>query len=324
VAERRSRLRAVAESAGPATEFEVLHGADATPAGVAAALGAGTLGLGQRVIVVDGAERFKEADVQAHLGAAMQQMPASTTVAFFACEDKRVKAPPALHRAVSAAGGNVAREALLTPGRLRGWVTAQARALSLALDDDAAAALVAQVGERRQRLQRELEKLALELVDPAGDGPSQLDANAIDRRAAHSAELEAYALADALVTATAADALGIYVRLHGQGERLPRLLGLMAMRLRQALAAAVRLQAGEPVAVVRRGLSMPNAAAERLMAEVRGVDPRRLQRALGVLADLELHTRGGPIVHSARPAVSALHEDTQAVRAIEAIVGGRA
>jgi hypothetical protein len=43
-----------------------------------------------------------------------------------------------------------------------------------------------------------------------------------------------------------------------------------------------------------------------------------------VLADLELHTRGGPIVHSARPAVSALHEDTQAVRAIEAIVGGRA
>ncbi len=43
--------------------------------------------------------------------------------------------------------------------------------MGLSLDAAAAKALVAQVGERQQRLLRELEKLALE-GDPSGAGPA--------------------------------------------------------------------------------------------------------------------------------------------------------
>ncbi len=48
------------------------------------------------------------------------------------------------------------------PWELPKWVRAQATGIGLALDTEAAKALVAQVGERQQRLLRELEKLALE------------------------------------------------------------------------------------------------------------------------------------------------------------------
>jgi DNA polymerase-3 subunit delta len=324
VAERRARLRAVAEASGAATDIEVLQGAGATPAAVADALGAPTLALGRRVIIVDGVERWKEADVNTHLVGALAQMPAETTLALFACEDTRVKAPPALHRAVTLAGGNVAREATLSAPRLAQWVSTQARRQQLDLDTEAARALVEQVGERRQRLARELEKLALELADSAdGPGVRAVSADEIHQRAAHSAEFEVFVLADALISGGRAQAVRSYVRLRGQGERLPGLLALMASRLRQALSVTMRLQAGEPAASVRRTLRMPNAAAERLIADARDGSPERLQHALAVLADLELHTRGGPMVHSLRPAAAASDEDTQALRAIEAIAGGR-
>ncbi len=324
VAERRVRLRAVAEALGSGTDIEAFTGTQATPAAVAGALAAGTLALGRRVIIVDGVERWKEDDVNKHLVDALAQMPAETTLALFACEDTRVKAPPALHRAVAQAGGSVAREATLSAAKLAQWVSAQARRQRLELDTEAAKALVQQVGERRQRLARELEKLALELADSTdGSRLRVVTADEIYQRAAHSAGSEVFVLADALIAGGGAQAVRSYVRLRGQGERLPGLLALMASRLRQALSVTMRLQAGEPAASVRRTLRMPNAAAERLIADARAGSPERLQHALAVLADLELHTRGGPVVHSLRPPAAALSEDTQALRAIEAIAGAR-
>jgi DNA polymerase-3 subunit delta len=322
VSERRARLRAVAEAAGAATDIEVLQGADATPGAVASALSSPTLGLGQRVIVVDGVERWKDADVTTHLAPALAQMPPDTTVAMFAFEDARAKAPTALHNAVKQAGGNVAREARLSAEELPRWVIQQAQRMHLSLDSQAAATLVEQVGQRRQRLLRELEKLALGLGEADAPGSSELrlvSAEEIRERAANSSQSEVFALADALVSGAPAHALGTYVRLRSQGERLPGLMALMASRLRQALNVTERLQAGEPVAAVRRTLHMPNVAAQKLLADAAKTDPQRLRRALAVLADLELHTRGGPVVHSLRPPASALDEETQAVRAIETI-----
>ena len=71
----------------------MLEGDAATPAGAAQALAAMTLSIGRRVIVVDGAERWREKDVEEHLAPALAAMPPDTTLAFFAREEARAKAP---------------------------------------------------------------------------------------------------------------------------------------------------------------------------------------------------------------------------------------
>ena len=320
VAERRAGLRALAEGPGDATSVEVLEGEGATPAGVADALAAMTLAIGRRVIVVEGVERWRQADVEAKLAPAMSEIPPQTTLALFAREESRAKAPEAVHKAVKAAGGQVVAQMTVKPWELPKWAREQASRVGLSLDAAAAKALVAQVGDRQQRLLRELEKLALE-GDAAQADSANVDAQRIDDRAAHSAEWRAYALADALVGANAREATAAYLRLRELGERLSGLIYLMSQRLRDALAVALRLQAGESEAAVKRGLRMPSRAAERFVADVARSDPSRLQAALVALADLELDSRGGAVIASQRTPLAALGEDTLALRAIGQIAG---
>ncbi len=125
-----------------------------------------------------------------------------------------------------------------------------------------------------------------------------VDVDAIERRAAHSSELRAYALADALAGGDARAATQLYLRLREQGERLSGLVYLIASRLRDALSVAQRLESGESAAAVKRGLRMPSRAADRLIADVQRSSPERLRAALGALADLELDSRGGAVVTS--------------------------
>ncbi len=315
VAERRAGLRALAEGQeGGGASVEVLEGEAGTPAGVADALAAMTLAIGRRVIIVEGVERWRADDVEKHLAAAVAQMPPDTTLALFAREEARAKAPAALHDAVKRAGGQIVAQMTVKPWELAKWAREQAARMGLSLDAAAAKALVAQVGERQQRLLRELEKLALE-----GDAAAAIGVQDIERRAARSTEWRAYALADALVGADGREATLSYLRLREQGERLSGLTYLMAQRLRDALAVALRLQAGESVAEIKRGLRMPARAAERFVADVARTDLERLRAALAALADLELDTRGGAPLASSRTAVAGLAEDTLALRAIETI-----
>ncbi len=321
VAARRAGLRALGESReGGGASVELLEGEAATPAGVADALATMTLAIGRRVIIVEGVERWREDDVKKHLAAAVAQMPPDTTLALFAREEARAKAPAALHDAVKRAGGQIVAQMTVKPWELAKWAREQAARLGLSLDTAAAKALVAQVGERQQRLLRELEKLALE-GDPADAAPRQIGVQDIEGRAAHSTEWRAYALADALVGQDGREATLSYLRLRQQGERLSGLTYLMAQRLRDALAVALRLQAGESVAEVKRGLRMPARAAERFVADVARSDVERLRAALAALADLELDTRGGAPLASSRTALAAMGEDTLALRAIETVTG---
>ncbi len=320
IAERRAGLRALAEATS-ATSVEVLEGDDATPARVAEALATMTLAVGRRVIVVEGVERWRQADVEQKLAPAMTQMPPDTTLALFAREEGRAKAPDALHGAVAQAGGQVVAQATVKPWELPKWARSQAARLGLSLDAAAAKALVAQVGERQQRLLRELEKLALD-VGEERDAPVVVDVQLIEDRAAHSSEWRAYTLADALVGGDAREACLAYLRVHEQGERLSGLIYLMAQRLRDALAVALRLQAGESEASVKRGLRMPARAAERFVADVARSDANRLRAGLGTLADLELDSRGGAVIGSERAQLAALGEDTLALHAIREIVAG--
>ena len=327
VAERRAGLRALAEGeGGGGGSVELLEGDSGTPEAVAQALATMTLatgggtrpdGLG-RVILVEGVERWRQADVEKHLGPALEQMPPDTTLALFAREEARAKVPVAVHDAVKRAGGQVVAQMTVKPWELGKWVREQAAGMGLSLDAAAAKALVAQVGERQQRLLRELEKLALE-GDPEDSGGRRVGMQDIERRAAHSSELQAWGLADALVAADAGGATAAYLRLRQQGERLSGLTYLMSQRLRDALAIALRLRAGESQAEVRRGLRMPARAGERFVADVARNDPDRLRRALCALADLEVDSRGGAALAAARSPLAGLEEDTLVLRAIEAI-----
>jgi DNA polymerase-3 subunit delta len=333
VAERRAGLKALAEGGGgDAASAEVLEGDSGTPAGVAQALATMTLAAGRRVIIVEGVERWRDADVEKQLLPAMSPMPPETTLALFAREEARVKAPAAVHEAVRQAGGQVVAQMTVKPWELPKWAREQAARMALSLDAAAAKAMVAQVGGRQQRLLRELEKLALEGeapqaaaeaggATPPSASPRVVTVQDIEERAAHSAEWQAYGLADALVGGGRREAALSYLRLRQQGERLSGLTYLMARRLRDALAVALRLQAGESVAEVKRGLRMPARAAERFLADVARTDPDRLRRALASLAALELDSRGGAVVSIGRSPLAGMGEDTIALRAIEEMTG---
>ncbi len=287
IGERRSRLRALAEAESGAQGVETLEAEDGTPEAVALALSAMTFAFGRRFIVVEGAERWKEKDLQP-LQEALAHMPPETTVAFFAREDSRAKAPKGLHDAVRKAGGDISAEESVKPWELPKWVIAQARALQLTLEPDAARALIQHVGDRQQRLLRELEKLAL-----GAEPGARIDAAEIEELTAASAERKAWSLADSLLGGEPDAAVRLYLALRAQGERLPGLLYWMSQRLRVAHEIAQATEAGQPEAQLKRNLRMPSRAADRLIADARRCGAENLKRAIEEIADLELASRGG-------------------------------
>jgi DNA polymerase III subunit delta len=307
IAERRRRLRSLAEQESGTQGVEVFEGDAATPEAVANALNALTFAIGRRFIVVDGTERWTDKQF-GPLEAALDTIPDDTTVAFFAREDSRNKAPQRLHEAVRKAGGDISAEESVKPWELPKWVIAHAREAGLQLEPDTARALIAHVGDRQQRLLRELEKLALY----AGPG-ARIDAATVDELTAPSAEHRAWSLADALLSGDAAAATRLYLTLRSQGERLPGLLYWMSSRVRTAHEVAIALEAGESDAQVKRRLRMPSRAADRLIADARRAGAANLERTIEELAELELSSRGG--------GNGIAGEDTAALLAIQRVAG---
>src|SRR3954447_21591007 len=307
IAERRARLRAIAEAESGTGGVEVFEGDAATAEDVAFALRAMTFAIGRRFLIVDGVERWKDAEVEATIVPALAALAPDTTVAFFAREDGRVRAPAKLATAVEKAGGDVVAETALKARELPRWVVAEGRRLGVTVEGAAAQALVAQVGDRQQRLVRELEKLALEHGEGATIGVEE-----VLGAAALSAERQVWGLVDALVGRDRAHATRAFLELRAQGETLQRLIPLMARRIRDVLAIAVRLETGESPAQVKASMKTSSWQADRRIKEARATDVEALQRALEALAELELASRGN----------TELAEDTAALRAIDAMAAG--
>src|SRR3954452_3318168 len=301
IAERRAALRSRAEAESGAGGLEVLEGDQSTPENVGLALSAMTFAIGRRFVVVDGAERWKPAEVEAHVVPALAGLAPDTTVAFFAREDGRAKVAPALAKAVAKAGGDVVEQATVKARELPKWAQAEARRLGIELEPGAAQVLVARVGERQQRLLRELEKLALE----HGEG-ARLAAEDVSDAAADSAEIQVWGLVAAPVARARRSVFLAFLELREQGEAVGRLIPLMARRLREVLAIADRLEAGESPAQVKSSTKGSPWALDRRIKEARGTDPEALRRALETLADLELQTRG----------MGDMDHDTAAIRAL--------
>jgi DNA polymerase-3 subunit delta len=303
IGERRARLRTIAEAESGSGGVEVFEGDASTPENVALALSAMTFALGRRFLIVDGVERWKDAEVEL-LTSLMAEMPELTTVTFFAREEGRFKTPAKLVAAVQSAGGDVAREQALKAKDLPRWVIDEGARLGIRVDGAAARALVGHVGERQQRLLRELEKLALEHGDGASVGLEEVDA-----AAAPSAEHQVWGFVDALVARDRRQATIAYLELRAQGETLPRLVPLVARRLRDVLAIVVRLDAGEAPAQIKGSLKMSPWAADRRIKEARATDATALRVSLEALCELELTNRG----------LRDLSDETAALRAIDAV-----
>jgi DNA polymerase-3 subunit delta len=303
IAERRTRLRAMAEAESGTAGVEIFEGDACTPETVAGALSAMTFAIGRRFVIADGVERWKDADAEQVATALKGIDPDTLTVAFFAREEGRSKVPANLLEAVEAVGGPIAEESQVKPRELPKWLAQHGSELGIQLDTQAARALIAQVGDRQQRLLRELEKLALE------HGPgAQIGVEEIQESCASSAERKVWTLADAVVAGDRKTATRLFVELRQQGERVPGLLYNMVRRLRDALAIAEALAAGQPPAQIKRGLRMPGFAADRLISDAGKRDVEAFRRGLELMADLEAETRG----HNG----AELDESTAAVRAV--------
>jgi DNA polymerase III subunit delta len=310
IGERRARLRELAEAESGEEGLELFSGEDAVPDNVAAALNAMTLALSRRFLIVDGVERWKDKDLDA-LETALQHADPETTVAFFAREESRFKAPERLHRAVRAAKGDISTENAVKPWELPKWVAGQAREQGIELDPGAAKALVAHVGDRQQRLLRELEKLALGAEQVAEDGKVHLSVEDVDRLTASSAQRGAWTVADAIIADDPGGAVRTFLALRQQGERVPGLLYQVSGRVRSAHEVAAAIERGESPASLKRGLRMPSRAADRLIEDARRMGADRLRETTGEIADLELASRGG--------GRSGASEDTVMLQTIERI-----
>lgn len=309
VAERRSRLKTTAEAEVGAEGIEQLSGDAASPAAVGAALSAMTLGMGRRFVLVEGVERWKDADAAADVVPALLTLDReTTTVAFVAMEDKKLVAPKSLVDAIAKIGGTAVQEQALKARDLPRWAMSQAARLGLELDGAAAQALVGHVGERRVRLERELEKLALE------HGPgARISTADVEGAVADGAERQVWDLVDAIVAGERQGAVSAYLALRGQGESLPRLTGMLQSRMRVALEISRRLDAGEERGQIAKNVRMAPWMLDRRISEARDIGTPTLSLAVDRIARLELAARGD----------STLDADTEAIRAIGAITARR-
>ena len=304
ISERRAALRALAERESGSSGVETFEGDHCTPDIVAGALAAMTFAIGRRFLIVDGVERWKDAEIATHLLPALESIGPETTIAFFAREDGRAKVSAQLAKTVEKVGGSVAAERTLKGRDLPRWLQGEAKRLGVTLDRDAAQILVGHVGERQQRLLRELEKLALELGPGARIGTDE-----VDGAAAHSAEHQVWGLVDTLVAGDEAATLRAYLELAAQGESLARLVPLLARRVREVLSIAQRLEAGENPQQIKASMKGNPWALDRRIAEARRSEVGRLSRTIEVLADLELASHGA----------SELSDRTEAIRALTRI-----
>jgi DNA polymerase-3 subunit delta len=279
----RARVRRRAEEERGPGGLESFDGRTDPPEEVAASLASLTFETGTRYLLVDDAAGWKATQLEP-LQTALAQ-PTPDTVLVLLARGKPLKQ---LVKLVEDAGGEVREEAAPKPWELPRWTADRARELGLQVDKEASKTLVALAGPSQQRITRELEKLAI-AVHPSG----QLTVEQIETHAAGDAAPQAYDLADALVAGDLRTALARAEELEAHGERPGRLIYTIVRRLREVHRAAALLEAGATDQQAAKGLNAPPWLAKKTVSRAKKADRALLEKALIVLADLEVELRGG-------------------------------
>jgi DNA polymerase-3 subunit delta len=284
------RARVRERASREAASLEVLAGERASGEAVAAALASLTLSMGRRYVLADGVERWKERDVAA-AAAALRALPPDTVVVLIA-SGKVSKgsgpAPAKLVKAVETAGGEVKTCAAPTVTRLPAWVAERAAELGLAVDPDAAQALVDRVGADQRRLLRELEKIACYAPERG-----RVDVDVIEELTVSDVEAKAYELADAVIGGDGARAMSLAEDLETRGADIMHIIFAMLRRARDTRRAWAVLESGGSARDLQSALRMQPWMAKRIAAQARSADGERLERIAAQLADLDFAVRGG-------------------------------
>jgi DNA polymerase III subunit delta len=279
----RARVRRRAEEERGPGGLEVFDARSCEPGEVALALSMLSFDPATRYLLVDDAGAWKAAQL-GPLEHALGELPPETVLVLIV----RGKPLKALEKAVTAAGGEVRSYEAPKPWELPRWVGERARELGLHMDQDAARTLVATVGQSQQRLSRELEKLAI-AIHPS---PNATLAD-VEQHTAGDTSPRVYDLADALVARDLPATLRLADELEAHGERPGRLLFPLVRGLRDVHRAAALLDAGMPEQSVAKQLGAPPWLAKKTIAKAKKTDTAALERALCILADLEVNLRGG-------------------------------
>ena len=246
-----------------------------------------------------------------HVAPALAGIGADTTVAFFAREDGRAKAPAGARRGGRKAGGDVAAEATLKARELPRWVAGRGRSeLGIELDGAAAQALVAP--------RRRAPAAAAARAREAGARARPGRARSASRRSRRSPPTRPSARSGASSTRSSARDRATAAAALPRAARAGRVAAAPdpadgATPARGAARSPRAWRPGESPAQVKASTKGNPWAPDRRIKEARPADPDALRRALEALADLELDTRGG----------SELDDDTGGARAMAAAADRR-
>jgi DNA polymerase III subunit delta len=283
----RMRLRARAERDGGIASLQVFEPGEGKGApdheALLAAIPAMSLTESRRYLLADCVERWRDRQLEA-VTAALGDLPPDLSLVLIS----RAKAPAKLTSAVKAAKGEIYEFEAPKARDMPRVLVADAKRLGFELDPAAARMLVERMGASPQRLQNELERLALWAGVGGAVGATDLDAMIAD-----TSEAAVWALSDALLDRDAAGALRISERLISQGENVTGLIYGLASRLRKACVAAAMLEEGMAPKQVESSLGMHPYAAKQLVRRLQGAGVDELQEAMIALADLEVWCRGG-------------------------------
>lgn len=283
----RTRLRARAEREGGSDALEVFEPGEGRGMpdheALLAAIPALSLMDSRRYLLADGVERWRDRQLAA-VCAAIEALPPDLTLVLIA----RAKAPAKLAKAVAAARGEIHEFEAPKAREMPRALVADAKRLGFRLDPAAARLLVDRMGANPVRLGNELQRLALWAHDGGEVGLEDLEEMIAD-----TSEEAVWSLSDALLEGDAATALRIGERLIEQGENVTGLIYGLASRLRNACAAAAKLEEGVPPKQVEASLKMHPYAAKQLVSRLREAELADLRLATETLARLEIWCRGG-------------------------------
>ena len=278
----RGRVRNRAEEEGGPGALETFDAKINDPDEIAAAMSMLTFGTEARYYLADNVEAWKAGELDP-LEKALADPAPDTVLVLIA----RGKPQQRMVKAVEKAGGEVREYTAPKPWQMPKWAAERAGEIGLRLDQEAAKALVGVVGTRQQRLQREIEKLAI-MVHPR----TQLSADEVERLAAGDASMQVYDLADAVVGGDVAATMRLAEGLTAGEDRPSRLLYPIVRRLRDVHRATELLDAGMPEQKVAAAMKMAPWQAKKALAQARKTDRDSLARAICIFADLELDLRG--------------------------------
>ena len=284
----RIRERAAREQA----TIELMDAARDSGEAVAMALSSMTLSMGMRYVVVDGLERWKDKDVTP-VAEVLASPPPDTVVVLLGTSrresNRKPWSPPAkLIKAVEKAGGEVTEHAAPKASQLPRWIAERAQQLDLAVDREAAQALVERIGNDQRRLMRELEKIAC--YAPEG---GRVSADVVDELTASDIEAQAYELADAVVMGDRGRALALAEDLQDRGTDIMHILYAILRRTHDIRRAWAVIETGGSTQAIQAAVGGPPWMAKRLASQARNADGERLERIVAALADLDFNIRGG-------------------------------